>query len=110
MQLISSLQAVVIFILISTAILSRILHLRYFDPLRKFNGPLLASFTDLWRYLHTRSHRSEVQAIALHAKYGEVVRVGPSKLSFANPQALKEIYGVNKGFRKVGNMSTSNLT
>ncbi|RYO73661.1 hypothetical protein DL764_010439 [Monosporascus ibericus] len=39
--------------------------------------------------------------LRLHAKYGDVVRLGPNTLSFADPKALKSIYGLNKGFVKV---------
>lgn len=86
---------------IFSATLLRPVYLWYFDPLRKFNGPFLASFSDLWRYSYTRNRRNEVPAIKFHAKYGDIVRFGPNKLSFASPRALKEIYGVNKGFVKV---------
>ncbi|KXJ84892.1 cytochrome P450 [Microdochium bolleyi] len=37
---------------------------------------------------------------ALHAKYGDVARLGPNSLSLANPEALKTIYGLNKGMIK----------
>ncbi|KAF9873146.1 cytochrome p450 monooxygenase [Colletotrichum karsti] len=30
---------------------------------------------------------------ALHAKYGDIVRIGPNELSFAHPQSIKDIYG-----------------
>lgn len=33
----------------------------------------------------------------MHEQYGEVVRVGPNKLSFINPQAWKDIYGHKVG-------------
>ncbi|CAN9263183.1 unnamed protein product [Alternaria alternata] len=36
----------------------------------------------------------------LHAKYGDVVRVGPNVLSFGKPSAIQDIYGLNKGFTK----------
>jgi len=38
--------------------------------------------------------------IALHRKHGDVVRLGPNVLSFADPQAIKIIYGLNKGLVK----------
>ena len=36
----------------------------------------------------------------LHLKHGPVVRLAPDELSFASPQALKDIYGANSGFAK----------
>lgn len=38
-------------------------------------------------------------SVALHEKYGNVVRLGPSKLSFAKPDAIRDIYGT-KGIRQ----------
>lgn len=29
----------------------------------------------------------------IHEKYGDIVRVGPNELSFADPKAIREIYG-----------------
>lgn len=74
---------------------------RYQNRLDKYPGPFLASITDWWRLLDVYGRRSEVTHRALHKKYGEVVRLGPNTLSFSNPQALKTIYGLNKGFNKV---------
>lgn len=39
--------------------------------------------------------------IHLHNKYGDVVRVGPNVLSFAQPKAIKDIYGPGKVWEKV---------
>lgn len=76
--------------------------LQYFHGgLNKYPGPFLAKFTNLWRFLDVRSRRAEVTHIRLHKKYGDVVRLGPNVLSFADPNALKVIYGLNKGLTKV---------
>ena len=82
-------------------LVGRILHLRFRHGFNQYDGPVLASITDYWKYRYTRRHSNEVPAVALHAKYGDIVRVGPRKLSFSDPQALKDIYAVNKGFVKV---------
>lgn len=82
-------------------ILGWCLHIRYRHGFNKYRGPLLASFTDYWRYRYTRDHRDEIPSVALHAKYGDIVRAGPQKLSFANPEALKDIYSINRGYVKV---------
>ncbi|KAJ2971293.1 hypothetical protein NUW58_g9457 [Xylaria curta] len=57
--------------------------------------------TYFWRLWDVWGRRSEVTHRKLHAQYGDVVRLGPSTLSFADPKALKTIYGLNKGFIKV---------
>ncbi len=75
---------------------------RYHNGLNKYPGPFLASLTDWWRFVDVYRRRPELSHIALHKKYGQVVRLGPNTLSFSDPDALKTIYGLNKGFIKVG--------
>lgn len=75
---------------------------QYFrNGLHRYPGPVLAKFTNLWRFLDVRSRHSEITHIGLHRKYGDVVRLGPNTLSFSSPSAIKVIYGLNKGFTKV---------
>jgi hypothetical protein len=74
----------------------------YFNHgLNKYPGPFLASLTDWWRFVDVYKRRPEVTHLKLHAKHGDVVRLGPNSLSFADPKALKSIYGLNKGYVKV---------
>jgi hypothetical protein len=73
----------------------------FWGGLNRYPGPFLAKFTNLWRYLDARGRRPEVTHMRLHRKHGDVVRLGPNVLSFGNPNALKVIYGLNKGFVKV---------
>lgn len=74
---------------------------RFNRGLNKYPGPFVASLTDWWRFWDVYQRRPEVTHIKLHAKHGDVVRLGPNVLSFASPKALKAIYGLNKGFTKV---------
>jgi hypothetical protein len=89
----------------STALLvifvSYLLKNRFNRGLNKYPGPFFASLTDLWRFWDVYRRRPEVSHIKLHARHGDVVRLGPNVLSFADPKALKTIYGLNKGFVKV---------
>ncbi|KAI0469055.1 cytochrome P450 [Xylaria cf. heliscus] len=73
---------------------------RYYNGLNEYPGPFMASLTDFWRLWDVWGRQSEVTHRKLHARYGDVVRLGPSTLSFADPKALKTIYGLNKGFIK----------
>jgi hypothetical protein len=75
--------------------------------LNKYPGPFLASLTDWWRFWIVYKRRPEVEHIRLHQKHGDVVRLGPNSLSFADPKAVKTIYGLNKGFTKVWNTEIS---
>jgi hypothetical protein len=52
---------------------------------------------------------SELTHIALHRKHGDIVRPGPNTLSFSNPNAMKSIYGLNKGFVKVSSQQVSKM-
>lgn len=81
---------------------ARLIHFRYQLGLHKFNGPFLASFTDLWRYWKARVNRDRVTALELQDKYGEVVRIGPKALLFNDPQAITDIFGAAKDYTKVG--------
>ena len=74
---------------------------RFNHGLQKYPGPFLASLTDWWRFADVWGRRPDITHIRLHRQHGDVVRLGPNALSFANPKALKQIYGLNKGFIKV---------
>jgi hypothetical protein len=84
-----------------SAVLCLCIKNKFHHGLHKYPGPFLASFTDWWRFWDVYRRRPEVTHLRLHRKHGDVVRLGPNYLSFANPDALKAIYGLNKGFIKV---------
>ncbi|KAG7057536.1 cytochrome P450 [Colletotrichum scovillei] len=66
----------------------------------KIPGPFLAKISDLWRFVDVARGRAHETHIKLHAQYGQYVRLGPNLVSVQNLDALKTIYGVNKGYRK----------
>lgn len=74
---------------------------RYQKGLRKYPGPILASVTDNWRLQDVWKRDAHITYQKLHQKYGDVVRVGPNALSFGQPGAVADIYGLNKGYTKV---------
>ncbi|KZT11776.1 cytochrome P450 [Laetiporus sulphureus 93-53] len=65
------------------------------SPLSRVPGPPLAAITRLvlMYYEFTRQRRRWVHA--LHMRYGPVVRIAPSEVSFATWDAVKEIYIVD---------------
>ena len=73
---------------------------KFYNGLNKYPGPALAAYTNWWRFFENLTRRTEKRHIALHRQYGDVVRLGPNVLSFADPRAIKIIYGLNKGFVK----------
>ncbi|KAI0265032.1 cytochrome P450 [Gloeopeniophorella convolvens] len=73
-----------------------------FHPLARFPGPRGAACTrwwlaymELWKGASLSDLRAE-----LHEKYGDVVRVGPNELHFANPGAFHEIYNAQNKWDK----------
>lgn len=88
------------FPILIAVVVGRLVRNRYHNGLNKYPGPFLASLTDLWRIWDVYGQRPDITHQRLHAKYGDVVRLGPNALSFADPKALKTIYGLNKGFLK----------
>jgi hypothetical protein len=88
----------VVLLFLGTAYLAK----NYFNNgLQKYPGVFLASLTDWWRFFDVLGRRPDITHIRLHRELGDIVRLGPNSLSFANPKALKTIYGLNKGFTKV---------
>lgn len=69
--------------------------------LRHIPGPLLASLTDLWSATKVwrGAHHCEI-VHELHQKYGPIVRFGPNRVSFANPDTIPQIYGTGQVFPK----------
>lgn len=88
--------------LLAGATLVWLLKNKYGNGLNKYPGPSLAGYTNYWRFLDALGRSPERTHIHLHRKHGDIVRLGPKVLSFADPKAVKTIYGLNKGFVKVG--------
>lgn len=88
------------YLVIPTLIVVRFFVQRYNSPLRSYPGPFIASGTRLWKLLSVASGKTEHTRINLHRKYGRVVRLGPNELSFASPQAAREVLAAGKGFYK----------
>lgn len=64
-------------------------------------GPFLAKITNIWRFIDVAGGRPEVTLSKLHQQHGDYVRLGPNVVSVQNLDALKTIYGINKGYQKV---------
>ncbi|KAI5459347.1 cytochrome P450 [Mariannaea sp. PMI_226] len=82
------------------------------SPLRKVPGPRLARLSDIWYFWNVRKGNFEQTNLELHRKYatfcssthrrlsGSIVRYGPNRYSFSDPEAFKAIYGLGKQFAK----------
>ncbi|KAI0017179.1 cytochrome P450 [Xylariomycetidae sp. FL0641] len=87
-------------ILVPAFIVTRMLYKRYASPLRSYPGPWLASCSRVWKVYSTATEASQFDHIALHQKYGPVVRIAPNELSFASPQAARGVLAAGKRFYK----------
>ena len=82
-------------------IVALIVHQRVNGKLKQFPGPFLARWTYLWKFWDTvTGWHEKPSALRLHRKYGDVVRLGPNTLSFSHPDAIQDIYGVDKHLQK----------
>src|SRR4051794_39734853 len=91
----------VILLVASIAILLRVtyaIYRRVRSSERSIPGPWAARFTRLWYFLHVRSGNFHHENIALHAKHGPIVRVGPNLYSIN--YADKAVYGIGSKFKK----------
>ena len=69
--------------------ISRILYNIFLHPLAKFPGPLLRSGFYIFNYWEELRGVQAKKALALHNRYGPVVRIGPDSLSFNTANAWK---------------------
>ncbi|KAH7208378.1 cytochrome P450 [Fusarium oxysporum] len=73
-----------------------LLYNKFYSPLKNIPGPIVARLTDLWYVNRIRKGHFERDNIALHRKYGSVVRYGPKGYSVEHPEAAQVIYGIGK--------------
>ena len=64
-------------------------------------GPFLAGFSNVPRLLWVRSNRAHEIHVALHRRYGSLVRFGPNMVSVADPEEIGTVYGFGKSWLKV---------
>ncbi|KAJ4341861.1 hypothetical protein N0V87_001526 [Didymella glomerata] len=70
------------------------------SPLRDVPGPFLARFTRLWELWAICKHETATLNIALHKRYGPVVRLAPNRYSINDSEAAKVILGHHKAMDK----------
>jgi hypothetical protein len=82
-------------------VLAQVIHRFCLDPLRHIPGPTAARFTELWRTRRYALGGWHQDILDLHDKYGPVVRIAPSEISFVDKDALVQVYGHSTGTKKV---------
>jgi hypothetical protein len=88
-------------IILVVGVVLRLARNKFYNGLNKYPGHPLAGYTNWWRYFDVQGRKAQWTHIDLHRKHGDIVRLGPNVLSFADPRAIKTIYGLNKGMTKV---------
>lgn len=91
--------AYVIYLVVGLKVSSVLLQ-SFVSPLRSVPGPFLARLTSLWYFLKVRTGHFEKENIALHKKYGPIVRLTPNKFSIDDPDALRTIYNIHTKWPK----------
>ncbi len=82
-------------------ILTRFILSYWTSPLKNIPGPFMAKFTNIWRlYDHYCQTHIETQR-KLHEKHGDIVRIGPTTISVADPSLVKAIYNTRGTLVKV---------
>jgi cytochrome P450 len=69
----------------------------YLSPLSRFPGPKLWAISRIPGQLSVLRGRNHLDILALHERYGPVVRISPNELAFNTAQAFRDIYGVRPG-------------
>ncbi|KAF1973121.1 benzoate 4-monooxygenase cytochrome P450 [Bimuria novae-zelandiae CBS 107.79] len=87
-------------ILLVVFLLSQVIATRLRSGLRHLPGPAIASFSNLWKIYAVYNGEIPQRNIALHEKYGPVVRIGPNHVSFSTLTAMKAIYNSRQVFKK----------
>lgn len=82
------------------ALVTYMIYQRFFHPLAAVPGPFVASLTRLWLLYQSRTLQRHRVEIALHQKYGKVVRISPNELCISDLKFAKTIYGANSRFLK----------
>ena len=88
-------------IAVSVLLLAYLAKNHFNHGLNKYPGPVLAGLSDWWRFFDVYGRRPDITHLKLHRQHGDIVRLGPNVLSFSDPKAIKQIYGLNRGFVKV---------
>ena len=69
--------------------------------LRNLPGPFLARFSGLYRLSMVVHGDAPASYRKLHAKYGNIARVGPNHVSVSDGTEIPKIYGIGSKYLKV---------
>ncbi|PNS17744.1 Isotrichodermin C-15 hydroxylase [Sphaceloma murrayae] len=69
----------------------------FINPLKTYPGPTFNAISRIPYALMLARGNSSRDIMAMHDKYGDVVRVAPDELAFADPRAWKDIFSQRNG-------------
>ncbi|KAG6364621.1 hypothetical protein INS49_006224 [Diaporthe citri] len=72
---------------------AKIIYNLFFHPLRRYPGPKLWAATSIPQGLNIWMGRPHKKLLAMHKRYGNIVRIAPGELSLTHPDSWKEIQG-----------------
>lgn len=78
---------------IPTILIGQFVYNTFFHPLAGFPGPVLYGGSHLPKIRDQLRGTVHETMLALHEKYGPVVRIAPNELTYTSATAFKEIYG-----------------
>lgn len=82
---------------------------QYYNGLSHIPGPRSAKFSNFWKIHAAWKGEMPKRNIALHRKYGPLVRMGPNMISVDDPAALSVIYSFKPIWKKVRLASSLSL-
>ncbi|OHE93749.1 cytochrome P450 [Colletotrichum orchidophilum] len=85
------------FVFTTLYIVSYIIYNLFFHPLRRFPGPILMRATRATACYRLWRGTLSFDMLDIHKRYGDVVRIAPDELAYADPAAWKEIMGHRVG-------------
>lgn len=74
---------------------------KFQSGLTSIPGPPVAAHTKLWRLYNVWKGSAHLEAIKLHKKYGNLVRIAPNVVSVADPKWISVFYGAKEDYIKV---------
>lgn len=77
---------------------------KYQPGLVSIPGPTAAAYTKYWRVYNVFRGSAHLDAIALHKKHGNLVRIAPNHVSVADPKWIPVFYGTKEDYTKVCNV------
>lgn len=78
---------------------------RNYRSLSHIPGPFIATFSNFTRLHWIWARNAHQVHVALHKKYGKLVRIGPNMVSVGDPSEIAHIYGFDDTFMKVNSAS-----